>query len=74
MTTGKQDDTKGTDAMPVGIASTDQLGAAPKRAVCAYCGLPDSGWSSEELARGKRALLPGPGVNYHCMNAFYGAS
>lgn len=27
MTTGKQDDTKGTVAMPVGIASTDQLGA-----------------------------------------------
>lgn len=26
MTTGKQDDTKGADAMPVGIASTDQLG------------------------------------------------
>lgn len=32
MTTGKQDNTKGTDAMPVGIASTDQLGAAPERA------------------------------------------
>ena len=31
MTTGKQDETKGTDAMPVGIASTDQLGVAPKR-------------------------------------------
>lgn len=25
MTTGEQDDTNGTDAMPVGIASTDQL-------------------------------------------------
>ena len=31
MTTGKQDDTNGTHAMPVGIASTDQLCAAPKR-------------------------------------------
>jgi len=26
VTTGKQDETKGTDAMPVGVASTDQLG------------------------------------------------
>ena len=28
MTTGEQDDSKGTVAMPVGIASTDQLGRA----------------------------------------------
>lgn len=31
MTTGEPKDNEGTDAMPVGIASTDQLGAAPKR-------------------------------------------
>lgn len=31
MTTGEQDSSKGTAAMPVGIASTDQLGVAPKR-------------------------------------------
>lgn len=31
MTTGCTDENEGTDAMPVGIASTDQLGAAPKR-------------------------------------------
>ena len=32
MTTGEQDDSKARCAMPVGIASTDQLGVAPKRA------------------------------------------
>ena len=38
MTTGKQDDTNATDAMPVGIASTDQLGAGfEPRCRCRAC-------------------------------------
>lgn len=44
MTTGEQNETKGTDAIPVGIASTDKLGLAPERAgfgellPCRICG------------------------------------
>lgn len=47
---------------------------APKGApVCSYCQKPDLKWMPDELRRGKRALRPGPGVEYHCMNAYYGA-
>lgn len=41
---------------------------------CPFCGQPDPTWRAADLARGKRGLSPGPGVDYHCTGAFYGAS
>ena len=43
------------------------------RPSCAYCEQQDDAWTAKDLARGKRGMKPGPGVEYHCMNAFYGA-
>ena len=40
MTTGEQDSSKGTDAMPVGIASTDQLGAGSDARNTAHAWMP----------------------------------
>lgn len=39
---------------------------------CAYCHKPDAGWMATDLANGKRGLPDGsPGVEYHCLQAFY---
>lgn len=40
---------------------------------CGYCHQPDAAWAGADLVRGKRGMSPGPGVEYHCMTAFYGA-
>ena len=54
MTTGKQDDTKGTDAMPVGIASTDQLGLAAEALRRAYYYTELGGWRGPEVDEDER--------------------
>ena len=41
-------------------------------AVCPCCKKPDLLWGGDELRRGKRGLLSGePGVEYHCLQAYY---
>lgn len=40
---------------------------------CGHCQKPDASWMAVDLVRGKRGMRPGPGVEYHCMLAFYGA-
>ena len=54
MTTGKQDDTKGADAMPVGIASTDQLGRLAYALSRAYYYTDLGGWRGPEVEDGER--------------------
>lgn len=41
---------------------------------CAFCDKPDANWSPAQLALGKRGMKTGSGVEYHCTEAFYGAS
>lgn len=55
---------------PDGTWQQEQPKGAP---VCSYCKEWTKGWLPAELARGKRAMRPGPGVEYHCITAFYGA-
>lgn len=51
---------------------TDEAQAAQTK--FPYCGKTDSTWLAEDLLNGKRSLPSGePGVNYHCITAFYGA-
>ena len=46
----------------------------PERAACAYCGKAEPGWLTRDLKMGKRGLIEGHGVEYHCINAYYSAS
>jgi hypothetical protein len=62
---------------PGGMDKHDCPGPPPEPeggpAKCAYCKQPDPEWRPADLAAGKRALRPGPGIDYHCTLAFYGA-
>lgn len=67
-----------TDHQPVAEVSHGQVAidaaVADEPVQCPYCDKSDPAWRSEDLRRGKRGMEPGPGVEYHCMPAFYCAS
>lgn len=62
----------GVGAMP-GPLSNTRTGVSSVVARCGYCRQPDAGWAADALALGKRGMRPGPGVEYHCTAAYYGA-
>ena len=62
----------GLDASPAPVENS-RAGPASTLARCRYCQKPDAAWKATDLGLGKRAIFYGPGVEYHCMTAFYGA-
>lgn len=49
-----------------------EAGMNSKPVRCLYCRQASADWKDGDLVRGKRPVFGG--IEYHCMNAFYGAS
>lgn len=57
--------------IPAGGRNADDMGMPPAPARCPCCKCEDPAWERQDLLNGKRALKPGPGVEYHCVMAYY---